>query len=49
MTRIEHGSTELGLAALSSLVREALNTLIDQVCSDSQSDPLEILDVVIQG
>lgn len=49
MTRIHHASTEDGLQALSKVVREALNSLIEQVCLDSNSDPLEILDMVVGG
>ncbi len=49
MTRIQHASTHEGLAALAGIVRSGLNELIDQVCLDSQSDAMEILDVVVGG
>ena len=49
MTRIEHASTKQGLDAMSSLVRDGLNALIDQVCLDSHSDAREILDIVVGG
>ena len=49
MTRIQHASTQEGLTALSRIVRDGLNELIEQVCLDSQSDAGEILDVVVGG
>ncbi|MCF8040253.1 MAG: ASKHA domain-containing protein [Desulfohalobiaceae bacterium] len=49
MTRIHHGSSDEGLKDLSESVRHGLNSLIEQACLDSNSDPLEILDVVVGG
>ncbi len=47
--RIQHASNAEGLGELSSLVREGINHLIEEVCEDSDSVPAEILDVVIGG
>ncbi|MCF8109652.1 MAG: ASKHA domain-containing protein [Desulfohalobiaceae bacterium] len=49
MTRIHHGSSPEGLNALSGAIQEALNELIVEVCAQSGSQPLEILDVVLGG
>ncbi len=47
--RIHYASTPEGLEALSGMVREGINHLVDEVCEDSGADPGEILDVVIGG
>lgn len=49
MTRIQHGSTTKGLKELSEVVRQSLNDLINQVCTDSSSDEYEIVDLTIGG
>ena len=49
MTRIQRGSTEEGRAELVEAVREGLNRLIEEVCSNSESNAQEVLDVVIGG
>ncbi len=49
MTRIHKGSTPEGLDELASVIREGINRLIRDLCSDSDSDPMEIIDVVIGG
>lgn len=49
MTRIHHGSSPEGLDALSGAIQEALNALIVEICAQSGSQPLEILDVVLGG
>ncbi|MFP4587345.1 MAG: ASKHA domain-containing protein, partial [Desulfohalobiaceae bacterium] len=49
MTRIQHGSSREGLQELASSIQEGLNELIEEVCEDSDSQPEEILDVVLGG
>ncbi len=49
MTRINHASTEQGLQQLRDTVRDGLNTLLEQLCKNSQTSAEEILDVVIGG
>jgi uncharacterized 2Fe-2S/4Fe-4S cluster protein (DUF4445 family) len=49
ITRIRHGSTQEGLNRLHDTVAKGLNQLIRQACADAESDPREILDVVIGG
>lgn len=47
--RIQAGSTPEGLAELSGCVREGLNHLIEEVCSDSRAEAGEIVDLVVSG
>lgn len=49
MSRIQMGSTAEGLSELSECLQQTLGDLIDQVCEDSESDTLEIVDVVVGG
>ncbi|MFO7965539.1 MAG: ASKHA domain-containing protein [Desulfobacterales bacterium] len=49
ISRIQMGSTEEGLKALSDMIHEALNLLIEEVCENAGSHPQEIIDVVIGG
>ncbi|MFP4212987.1 MAG: ASKHA domain-containing protein [Desulfohalobiaceae bacterium] len=49
MTRIQHGSSPEGLQDLAGSIREGLNELIEEVCEDSDSQPEEILDLVLGG
>jgi len=49
ISRIRYASTQEGLDRLHDTVARGLNQLIRQACSDSESDPQEILDVVIGG
>lgn len=49
MTRINHGSTQEGLQQLRDSVQKGLNTLLEQICKNSQTDSQEILDVVVGG
>lgn len=49
ISRIMHGSTEQGLQQLHQAVSRGLNQLIQEVCTDSGSESLEILDVVLGG
>ncbi len=49
MTRIHKGSTPEGIEQLSQAVRDGVNRLLMELCSDLDSDPLEIVDVVIGG
>ena len=49
LSRIQHGSTSQGLSELFEVVREGLNRLIAQTCKDANSDPQEVLDVVVGG
>ena len=47
--RIQAGSTPEGLAELSNCVRDGLNLLIEEVCSDSRVGTNGIVDVVVGG
>ncbi|MFW6217092.1 MAG: ASKHA domain-containing protein [Desulfohalobiaceae bacterium] len=49
ISSIMHGSTEQGLQQLHQAVSRGLNQLIQEVCTDSGSESLEILDVVLGG
>ncbi len=49
MTRIHKGSTPEGLDELAQSVRDGVNRLLLELCSDSDSDPLEIIDIVVGG
>ncbi len=49
ISRIRYASNQEGLDRLHNTVAKGLNQLIRQACSDSESDPREILDVVIGG
>ena len=49
MTRIHKGSTFEGLEELAQAVRDGVNRLLWELCSDSDSDPLEIIDIVVGG
>ncbi|MFW5930245.1 MAG: ASKHA domain-containing protein [Desulfosalsimonas sp.] len=47
--RIQKGSTPEGLEELSECVRQGINRLIEEACDDSETDPQQVLDVVIGG
>jgi uncharacterized 2Fe-2S/4Fe-4S cluster protein (DUF4445 family) len=49
MTRIQHGSSSQGLQELAGTIQAGINELIHEVCTDSSSQPEEILDVVLGG
>ncbi len=49
MTRIYKGSTPEGLEELARSIRKGVNRLIHDLCADSSSDPMEIIDVVVGG
>ena len=49
ISRIRYASTQEGLDRLHKTVAKGLNQLIRQACSDTESNPREILDVVIGG
>ena len=49
MTRIYKGSTPEGLDELTRSIRKGVNRLIHDLCTDSNSDPMEIIDAVVGG